>query len=92
MKARIVRVRIEEGKAGLFYATSPDLKGLLVAESTIDGLEREIPKAITDLYAACGVHVIVTQAQDGEDNTLTPWVAVPVPVAASALNAARALV
>ena len=36
MKARIVRVKIEEGKTGLFYATSPDLKGMLVAEPTIN--------------------------------------------------------
>jgi hypothetical protein len=25
-RAQIVRIKIEEGKAGLFYATSPDLK------------------------------------------------------------------
>jgi hypothetical protein len=84
MKAQIVRVRVEEGKAGLFYATSPDLKGLLVAEATMDGLEREIPKAIAALYAACDVEVVVTKAEDGDDD-LTPWVAVPVVVAASAL-------
>jgi hypothetical protein len=60
MKARIVRIRIDEGKAGLFYATSPDLKGLLVAEPTIDELETEIPKAITALYAAYDVDVVVT--------------------------------
>ena len=30
--AKVVRVKVEEGKTGLFYATSPDLKGLLVAE------------------------------------------------------------
>lgn len=84
MKAKIVRVKIEEGRAGLFYATSPDLKGLLVAEPTIDGLENEIPRAITALYAACDVDVVVTKAQDGDDD-LTPWVAVPVLVAEKAL-------
>jgi hypothetical protein len=84
MKAQIVRVKIEEGREGLFYATSPDLRGLLVAQATLDGLEREIPRAITALYAACDVDVVVTKAEDGDDD-LTPWVAVPVVVAATAL-------
>lgn len=85
VETKIVRVRIDEGKAGLFYATSPDLKGLLVAEPTIDDLEREIPKAITALYAACDVHIVVAKAQDTGDR-FTPWVAMPVAVAAKALN------
>jgi hypothetical protein len=67
MKARMVRVRREEGKTGLFYATSPDLKGLLVAEPTLDALELAIPKAISDLYAAQGTVVVVTRVEDGLD-------------------------
>ena len=63
-KAKVLRVKVEEGKTGLFYATSPDLKGLLVAEPTIDALEEAIPGAITDLFAACGVMVVVTKAGD----------------------------
>jgi hypothetical protein len=90
MKAHIVRVKIEEGREGLFYATSPDLRGLLVAEATIDGLESEIPKAITALYAACDVEVVVTKAEDGDDD-LTPWVAVPVALAASVMGRDRAI-
>lgn len=35
-RAQVVRVKIEEGKAGLFYATSADLKRMFVAEPTID--------------------------------------------------------
>ena len=49
MKARIVWVHRERGDAGLFYATSPDLPGLLVAEKTLDELERAIPAAIAEL-------------------------------------------
>jgi hypothetical protein len=85
MKARIVRVKREEGKTGLFYATSPDLKGLLVAEPTLDGLERAIPQAIRDLYLACGVDVVVTRADETEDETRT-WVAVPAVIARQALE------
>ena len=44
-KATVVRVKVEEGKTGLFYATSPDLRGLLVAEPTIDELEKAIPQS-----------------------------------------------
>lgn len=65
MKPRIVRLEFERGKAGLFYATSPDLEGLLVAAPTVEALHREIPKAISDLYAARGVEVIVSIA-DGQ--------------------------
>jgi hypothetical protein len=78
--ATIVRVKVEEGKAGLFYATSPDLKGLLVAEPSIDALDAAIPRVITDMYAACGVHVVVTKARD-EDPEFYPWVAIPADVA-----------
>jgi hypothetical protein len=47
-----IRIHRERGKAGLFYATSPDLKGLLVAEKTAEDLEKAIPRAIKDLQAA----------------------------------------
>ena len=79
-RAKIVRVKVEEGKAGLFYATSPDLRGLLVAEPNIDDLDVAISKAITDLYAATGETVVVTKAQD-DDPEFFPWVAIPAEVA-----------
>jgi hypothetical protein len=85
MKARMVRVRIEEGKTGLFFATSPDLKGLLVAEPTIDALERAIPQSIRNLYAACDVDVVVTQMDDGVDG-YTPWIAIPYAIAKAAVT------
>jgi len=88
MRAHIVRVKREEGKTGLFYATSPDLKGLLVAEPTLDGLERAIPQAITDLFAACGTRVVVTRADEQEDN-LRSWVAFPSEIAKSELAKAE---
>jgi hypothetical protein len=76
-RATIVRVKIEEGKTGLFYATSPDLKGLLVAEPTIDALDEAIPQAIAELYAvACGAKVVVTKAKN-DDPVFYPWVAIP---------------
>lgn len=88
MKARIVNVRFEEGESGLFYATSPDLRGLLVAEPTLDALEGAIAGAITDLYAAVGETVVVSKVEDDGDD-LHPWVAFPADVARRALEAAQ---
>lgn len=45
-------IAVDQGRAGLFYATSPDLKGLLVASATIDGLKNEVPQAIKALRDA----------------------------------------
>jgi hypothetical protein len=84
-KAQLVHVKIREGKTGLFYATSPELKGLLVAEPTIDALENAIPAAISDLYEVCGVSVVVTKMGDGDQDG-TPWVAFPAAVAQAELN------
>ena len=80
LKAKIVRIQIKEDD-GLFLATSTDLKGLLAAEKTLDALQREIPKSIVALYAACGVEVVATMIEDGND-----WVAVPVLAAREALE------
>lgn len=81
-KAKVVRVKVEEGKTGLFYATSPDLKGLLVAEPTIDALEDAIPRVITDMYAACEMAVVVTKAADA-------WIVIPAEQARAAIERAR---
>jgi len=47
-----------------------------VAEPTLDALERAIPQAIADLYAVCGVEVVVTRMDDGTTD-YQPWVAIP---------------
>jgi len=77
LRARIVRLKYEEGKTGLFYAVSPDLKGLLVAKPTMDALKEAIPGAIRDLYAACGEAVEVVFPAEDRDPEYYPWVAVP---------------
>jgi len=86
LKAKVVNVKVREGKEGLFYATSPQLKGLLVAEPTLDALDKAIPKAISDLYLACGLEVLVIKVEDGDDSGTTPWVAFPSAVAQAALD------
>jgi hypothetical protein len=47
-----VRVTIKEGKTGLFFATSPDVKGLLVAEPTKEETLAAVPQALKELAAA----------------------------------------
>jgi uncharacterized protein DUF1902 len=58
----MVTVTFEKGATGLYFATSRDLKGLLVAEDCLDALYEAIPKAIADLYKAKGRDVIVRES------------------------------
>lgn len=88
MKAKIVRVKVEQGRAGLFYATSPDVRGLLVAKPTIEELQEAIPEALTALYLALGIRVVVSGAEDGDEGEYTPWVAMPAEIAQAALSRA----
>jgi hypothetical protein len=85
MKAKIIRVKIEEGRTGLFFATSPDMKGLLVAEKTLEKMETAVPEAIRDLYAACDMEVVVSRLENGGD-AFEPWVAFPASIARMALE------
>lgn len=84
MTAKIVNVRVEHHPSGMFVATSPELKGLLVAKQDMNSVQAAIPKAIADMYAVCGEEVIVTPAEDGDDYR-KPWVAVPAAIAKRAL-------
>lgn len=63
--AEIIRVKIEDGKTGLFYATAAtDLPGLLVSDRTLDELFEAIPQAIVELFAVGrGVAVQVIPAK-----------------------------
>lgn len=76
MKAKVVNISIERGESGAYFATSPELKGLLVSKMTIQDLYRDIPRAIAELYALCGIDVAVTAAEGGSEYE-HPWVAVP---------------
>ena len=87
-RAKIIRVKIEEGRTRLFFATSPDMKGFLVAEKTLEKMETAIPEAIRDLYAACDMDVVVSRLENG-DEAFEPWVAFPASIARQTLNAVR---
>ncbi len=85
MKAKIIRVKIEEDDAGLWLATSPDMHGLLVAASSLERMETAVPEAIRNMYLACDVDVLVSRLEDGED-ALEPWVAFPTEIARRAID------
>ncbi len=87
LASRVVRIKVERGETGLFYATSPDLEGLLVAEPNEAALNQMIPGAIEDLYAACGETVVVLPAQAFSDDVDTlSFVKVPADIAQAALD------
>ena len=69
-----MQIEYAVGRAGLIYATSPDLKGLLVARSTFSKLELEIPQIVADLYAANGEKVVVTWADEFGDSRQTLYI------------------
>lgn len=75
MKAKIVRITVEKGREGLFYAESPDLKGLFATGRTPEELHAEIPVIIRRMYEASDVSVVVSEIEGGDDNS---WVAVPL--------------
>jgi hypothetical protein len=83
--ARIVRIEFEPGDAGLIFATSSDLRGLLVAERTMKEVEAAIPQAIEDLYAAAGERVVVSRVEAADATMKETWVAFPAEIARMAL-------
>lgn len=78
-QAKLIRIKIEEDASGLFFATSPDLRGLLVAKLTVPELENDLARAISELYAVTGEEVLVSQV-DGA-NWPRSWVAFPATIA-----------
>lgn len=67
--ATIVRVSVTEGKTGLFFAESPELKRLLLAKPDMDSLWEAVPGAIRDPYRAIGQEVVVARVSDLEPGT-----------------------
>ena len=45
-KAKVVHVLREQGEGNWFYASSPELPGLLATAPTLDALDRIVPDAI----------------------------------------------
>jgi predicted RNase H-like HicB family nuclease len=76
-RAKIVGVVIEKGDAGLFHATSPDLRGLFVSGESIEEVKSAVPLVIEALFDAQGESVRVIEAEDHGKATPAPWVVLP---------------
>jgi hypothetical protein len=50
-----ISISIRRGEHGLYYATSPQLKGLLVAKSSVREVLERVPNAISELQAVAGL-------------------------------------
>lgn len=50
-----MKICIEQDKAGLYYATSPQVPGLLVAKRTLEEVEADLPRAIGEIIALAGL-------------------------------------
>jgi hypothetical protein len=82
----LIPTKVVKDERGVFVATSPVLKGLIVVSKNKKELEETlIPQAIADLYLACGVHMIVTRI-GADKKPDDQWVATPV----EAIKAAEA--
>lgn len=78
MKAKIIRVSIEEAD-GRLYAESADLPGFFVTEADRASLNIAIADGIRLMYEAEGQSVLVQEAEESDSDAAMPWVAVPFP-------------
>jgi hypothetical protein len=83
MTAKTFSVSIEE-KSGLFFGTSPEIKGLFIAKRSIQEVENAVPSAVQDLFAACNVHVIVSKLENADRDA--SWVTIPADIARKGLE------
>jgi predicted RNase H-like HicB family nuclease len=54
-------LKIEKGNAGLWYASSPEIKGLFLAKRTISELLAEVPKCLAALAEAATSRTSMTE-------------------------------
>ena len=80
LQAKTIRVAIKKDD-DLYIATSPDLKGLVVANTDIETLkEVQIPRAIEQLYLHNEVDVVavpIAHDNDVDDGVTELWYPVP---------------
>ena len=49
-----LRLEVEQSEGGWWYVTSPDIKGLLTAQPTMERALAAVPSALADLAKASG--------------------------------------
>jgi hypothetical protein len=83
MTAKTFTVHIEE-RSGLFFGTSPEIKGLFIAKRSPQEVEDAVPSTVQDLYAAREVYVIVSKLEDADKDV--SWVTIPAEIARKGLE------
>lgn len=83
--AKLISVICRQGSSGWFFAESADLKGLLATAPSLAELHEAIPKAISDLYRAYEIEMLVTRVEERDDHR-HEWVAFPAEIASRRLD------
>jgi hypothetical protein len=83
---KIVRVHYERADSGFYFASSEDIDGLVLSAKTCEELDDLVPGAITDLYAACGMKVIVSWVDQKPEDHTKSWAAFPAELAKQKLK------
>ena len=76
-QARILRLQIEKGEAGLFHATCPEMKELFVSGETVGEIEDAAPAIVQAICHANGESVFVIKAIGDASFDAPPLVVIP---------------
>ncbi len=60
------RTDVKQGDTGLWYATSPDLKGFMVAEESLPEVRRRIPDALYVMLQAAQAEIAALKRENEE--------------------------
>lgn len=73
MRAKLIKVDVEKGLKGLWHATSPDMPGLRVTETSHEELLAEIPRVLEASFDDVAAHQVEWKMSDDMF-----WVVVPI--------------
>ena len=72
MTAKLIKIEVRRGEQGLWHATSPDMPGLRVTDTSRTELFAEIPRVLEMLCEGMSAHQVEWKASDD-----LYWVIVP---------------
>lgn len=76
-RAHIVMINVEAGDAGLYHATSPQMKELFISRESVEELLEAVPHMIREIYDLKGEIVTVIPTDDDDPARSVPWVVLP---------------
>lgn len=75
--AKIINVVVEKVEGGMFFATSPQMRELMVSGTTESEVHEAVPQVIREIFDAHGQSVAVIEAEKDNEDLPMPWVIVP---------------